>query len=242
MAAGIFAKGKTVTAKVIQILRKAALPVAAGAVAVVLILTAVMAYKVFKAVNSVNRAATSHSVADYAKALAESLEAEKMYAYFTDADSGFMNFFSGVKEEDEEEAAEAYSPPLNVPFVEDEAATSLRQFYRFLSSLDNYGKGMDMLDSNFTMTIGFLKQFGIESLSKEDISQDSASEYMDILSNSSITAITWVNTTGNISRIYYNQLILMEEGLQANSKLAADLELRNGIWIITRIIDQSKLK
>jgi len=246
ISAGVFLryKGDTYSKLPVRFTRivvKCTLPAAALTLILIITLAASIFIKVGRVERLVNNADESYASLDYAQVLAESLKADTMYAYFT-SNSEYMDLFSGVEEPEEpKEPVKPANVPAYVPVVEDAAAATLRTFYTYLSSLNNYNRAMNLLDENFTLSMGLLRQFGIETLYKSDIDAESTSEYTNILNNAKISSITQVNTTGNTSRIFYKQLIIMDEGLQSNSKLVADLKLINGTWKIMRVLDQSRL-
>jgi hypothetical protein len=117
----------------------------------------------------------------------------------------------------------------------------LKSFYSYLSSEKDYGKGLDLLDSEFTLELGVLQQFGIEVLTKKDIDLESAPMYAEMLRLARLDTIVKEDSTESSSTIYYYQVFsLSEAGTELKQPLIAHLKKIDEKWTILEIKEDSE--
>jgi hypothetical protein len=121
------------------------------------------------------------------------------------------------------------------------SVATLKSFYSYLSSEEDYGKGLDLLDSEFTLEIGILQQFGIEVLTKKDIDLKSAPMYAEMLRLARLDTIVKEDSTESSSTIYYYQVFsLSEAGTELKQPLIAHLKKIDEKWTILEIKEDSE--
>ncbi len=123
-----------------------------------------------------------------------------------------------------------------------EPAKVLKSFYNYLQTEDNYGKAMDLLGDDFKLRMAMFRQFGVQEISKVDISaeykQENVSLYSDFLKMAKLDII------GNETIVEENTVIITYYhilGINADSQLRQPMSARivkteNG-WKIVLIED-----
>ncbi len=134
--------------------------------------------------------------------------------------------------------------PAPTPTPADTAQVkTLKLFYSYSSSMDNYSKAMNLLDDSFTIELSILRPFGVDKLTKADLTPESVSYFKDLLKTAKLEKIVKEdNSVKDISTISYYQTFSLEEGVNTTLPLVATLKRSGGSWKIFSIIDGNPLK
>lgn len=151
---------------------------------------------------------------------------------FLNADGSPLDSPNSPKAEEKPEAPEGKE--------ESEPVKALKSFYACLSSMEQYDKGMDLLDESFKLQLGILKQFGVDELSKKDIDAESVSMYANLLKMAVFESVVKEENKDDTATIYYYQLFSSSEGEQVRQPMVAQMRKVEGKWKITCIKDSDK--
>lgn len=119
--------------------------------------------------------------------------------------------------------------------LENESLKTMKSFYSYLASTNDYAKAMELLDEGFYLEMDLLKQFGVDKVQKKDIDADSASMYSEILRAAKLDMIVKINETKNTSEIYYYQTLSLNEESQVKQALVMQLKKTTSGWKIVLI-------
>lgn len=128
---------------------------------------------------------------------------------------------------------------------ESEPLQQLKDFYSYLGSQDSYDKAMKLLDDDFILRLGMLRQFGIEEILKSDIDagydQNSVSMYAELLKAAKFEKLVEsVLSDDGTAVIKYYQTFGLSADSQVSQLMTARLEKRDGDWKIKLIEDGMK--
>lgn len=121
--------------------------------------------------------------------------------------------------------------------AESEPLKTLKAFYSYLGSLNNYAKAMNLLDDNFKLRLQLMKQFGAEELVKSDIDKENASLYSELLRTARFDSLSQEVTKDGVSSILYFQILEPSPGTEINQQMTATLKKTSKGWKITLIED-----
>ena len=117
------------------------------------------------------------------------------------------------------------------------ALSVLKEFYGFLGSESEYEKAMELLDETFVIRLIIFKQFGIDELTKKDISAEDAAFYSDMLKAASFDSIVAEESENEISAIYYYQSMELSPGNAIKQPMSAMMKKTGKGWRITLLQD-----
>ena len=137
-----------------------------------------------------------------------------------------------ISESEEEitplEAANAAENKSN----ESEPVKFLKDFYSVMESQKDYAKTMGLLSSDFTLELNLLKQFGFNTLTKNDIDLETASLYSELLKSAKLESILKEETSEKSSKIYFYQSLSLDGERRFTIPMIAQLRKENGVWKI----------
>ena len=121
--------------------------------------------------------------------------------------------------------------------VDSEPVKTLKSFYAYLATEEDYAKAMQLLDSSFRLRLNMLQQFGVSEILKSDIDADSASVYSELLKAAKFDTITKEILKDDICTISYYQLLGMSTDSQIRQLMSAQLKKSDKVWKIILIED-----
>jgi hypothetical protein len=121
--------------------------------------------------------------------------------------------------------------------VDSEPVKTLKSFYSYLASEDDYAKAMQLLDSSFRLRLNMLQQFGVSEILKSDIDADSASVYGELLKAAKFDTIANDVVKDNICTISYYQILRPSADSQMRQLMSAQLQKFDKVWKIILIED-----
>lgn len=121
--------------------------------------------------------------------------------------------------------------------MDSEPVKALQDFYTCLAQKDEYTKAMLILDDDFQLKLGMLKQFGADIITKSDISVDSATAYSELLKAAKLDTITKAETKDNVCIVSYYQILELGTDSQLRQFMSAQLKKTDEAWKITLIED-----
>lgn len=131
------------------------------------------------------------------------------------------------------EPAKADSEPIKV----------LKDFYKYLSSEEDYDKAMQLLDDSFILRLSMLKQFGVKEINKRDIdsgyNEENVSMYSQLLKAAKFDVLQKETTKGTLSTVYYFQILGLNADSQVKQFMIAELKKFKNGWKIILIEDGS---
>jgi len=142
-----------------------------------------------------------------------------------------------ISNEKNEDAVETEKPP-----VESEAARVLKNFYTCLGSENDYPKAMELLDETFTIKLEIFKQFGINELTKSDISAEDATFYSEMLKAASFDKIVNEDSKDGTAEIYYYQNMELSKDNQVRQPMSAQIKKTGNGWKIILLQDADDSK
>lgn len=125
---------------------------------------------------------------------------------------------------------------------ESEPVKQLKSFYSYLGSASDYDKAMKLIDDEFILRLGMLKQFGIDEIHKSDIdaqyNQNNVSMYAELLKAAKFERLVSADISGNgVAQIKYYQILGLAADSQVSQLMSARLEKKDKVWIIKLIED-----